>query len=139
MLMFFQASNPLAPIWQYGAATGSAFICVGLLIWSQIQIATFKTTVDANTKTLTESNQEVTKSNQELTKLIQAQSQAQDKLVESVHQLAEGVKAQADVHHEQLDLIREMAVEQRVLSANQLTIMNGFQRVVEQLIGAIRE
>ncbi len=132
LMMLLQATNPLTPIWQYGAATGSAFICVGLFIWSQVQIMTFKTTVDANTKVIAESNQE-------LKRLIQAQSSAQDKLVESVHQLAESVKTQADVHHEQLDLIREMASDQKVLSANQLTIMNGFQRVVEQLIGAIRE
>jgi methyl-accepting chemotaxis protein len=132
MLMMLQASNPLSPIWQYGAATGSAFICVGLFIWSQVQIATFKSTVDTNTSAITESNKE-------LKRLIEAQSQAQDKLADSVHQLAEAVKSQAEVQHQQLDLIREMASEQRVLSANQLTIMNGFQRVVEQLIDAVRE
>ena len=132
MLFMLQAANPLSPIWQFGAATGSAFICVGLFIWSQIQLATFKSTVEANTKAITESNNE-------LRKLIEAQSQAQDKLAESVHQLAEGVKAQAESQHEQFELLRDMAAEQRVLSANQLTIMNGFQRVVEQLIDAVRE
>lgn len=130
--MLLLQANPLQPIWQYGAATGSAFICVGLFIWSQIQIATFKSTVETNTKSITESNQE-------LRKLIEAQSSAQDKLAESVHQLAEGVKLQSEIQREQLDLIRDMAAEQRVLSANQLTIMNGFQRVVEQLIDAVRE
>jgi len=103
-----------------------------LFIWSQVQLATFKSTVEANTKAITESNNE-------LKKLIEAQSQAQDKLAESVHQLAEGVKSQAEVQHEQFGLLRDMATEQRVLSANQLTIMNGFQRVVEQLIDAVRE
>ena len=131
MLLMLQA-NPLLPIWQYGAATGSAFICVGLFIWSQVQLATFKSTVETNSKTITESNAE-------LRKLIEAQSSAQDKLAESVHQLAEGVKLQSETQREQLDLIRDMATEQRVLSANQLTIMNGFQRVVEQLIDAVRE
>lgn len=130
MLLMLQA-NPLLPIWQYGAATGSAFICVGLFIWSQVQLATFKSTVESNTKA-------ITKSNEELKRLIEAQSQAQDKLVNSVHQLAEGVKAQAQVQHEQFQLLTSMATEQRVLSANQLTIMNGFQRVVEQLIDAVR-
>jgi formyltetrahydrofolate synthetase len=130
MLLLLQ-SNPISPLMQYGSATGSAFICVGLFIWSQIQIATFKNAVESNTKTITDSNSE-------LKKMVEAQSQAQDKLAESVHQLAEGVKTQAEVQHEQLDLIREMASEQRVLSANQLTITNGLQRVVEQLIDAIR-
>jgi methyl-accepting chemotaxis protein len=131
-MLFLLQANPLLPIWQYGAATGSAFICVGLFIWSQVQLATFKSTVEANTKAITESNNE-------LRKLIEAQSSAQDKLAESVHQLAEGVKAQAEIQHEQFGLLRDMATEQRVLSANQLTIMNGFQRVVEQLIDAVRE
>ena len=131
-MLFLLQANPLLPIWQYGAATGSAFICVGLFIWSQVQLATFKSTVETNTKAITESNNE-------LRKLIEAQSSAQDKLAESVHQLAEGVKLQSETQREQLDLIRDMATEQRVLSANQLTIMNGFQRVVEQLIDAVRE
>ncbi len=130
--LLLQATNPLTPIWQYGAATGSASICVGLFIWSQMQITSFKSTVETNTKAITDSNLE-------LKKLIEAQNTAQSKLIESVHQLAEGVRLQAEVHHEQLDLLRDMSTEQRVLSANQLTIMNGFQRVVEQLIGAIRE
>jgi len=132
LMLFIQSGNPLSPIWQYGASTGSAFICLGLFIWSQVQLATFKTTVDANTKVITESNKE-------LKTLIEAQSNAQEKLAESVHQLASAVETQAGVQHEQLNLIRDMAAEQRVLSANQLVIMNGFQRVVEQLIGAIRE
>lgn len=132
MLVLQSGGNPLSPIWQYGASTGSAFICLGLFIWSQVQIATFKTTVDANTKVITESNKE-------LKTLIEAQSNAQEKLAESVHQLATAVETQAQVHREQLDLIRDMASEQRVLSANQLVIMNGFQRVVEQLIDAVRE
>jgi hypothetical protein len=123
--------NPLLPIWQYGAATGSAFICVGLFIWSQIQIATFKTMIEGHTKVITESNQE-------LKKLIEAQSVAQSRLVDSVQQLIEGIRVQAEAHHEQLNLLREMVSDQKVLSANQLTTMNGFQRVVEQLISALR-
>lgn len=125
-------SNPLGPILQYGTATGSAFICVGLFIWSQVQLATFKSTVEANTKAITESNKE-------LKNLIGAQSQAQDKLAESIHQLAEGVKTQAEIQRDQFSLLKDMTTEQRVLSANQLTIMNGFQRVVEQLIDAVKE
>jgi len=131
MLMMLLQVNPLLPIWQYGAATGSAFICVGLFIWSQIQIATFKTMIEGHTKVITESNQE-------LKKLIEAQSVAQSRLVDSVQQLIEGIRVQAEAHHEQLNLLREMVSDQKVLSANQLTTMNGFQRVVEQLISALR-
>ena len=125
------ASNPLSPIWQYGASTGSAFICLALFIWAQIQIATFKTTVEANSKIVTESHKE-------LKTLIEAQSSAQEKLAESVRQLAHSIENQTQVHHDQSELLREITSEQRVLSSNQLTIMNGFQRVVEQLIVAIR-
>lgn len=131
-MLLLQAANPVSPIFQYGAATGSAIICVGLFIWSQVQIATFKKTVEDNTKVITESNKE-------LTSLITQMSDSQDKLAGSIAQLAEAVKAQSDSQREQLDLIREMTAEQKVLSANQMTIMNGFQRVVEQLIDAVRE
>ena len=130
-LLIQSGGNPLSPIWQYGATTGSAFICLGLFIWSQVQLATFKTTVEFNTKVITESYKE-------LKTLIEAQSSAQEKLANTVFQLARTIESQAQIHHEQLDLIRETASEQRVLSSNQLTIMNGFQRVVEQLIDALR-
>lgn len=131
MLLLLQA-NPLAPLYQYGTATGSAFIAVGLFIWSQIQIANFKRSVDQNTKVITDSNKE-------LRAMIVQQAESQEKLAESVQKLAEAVAQQSDRQSEQLELIRDMAGEQKLLMANQMTIMNGFQRVVEQLIQAVRE
>ncbi len=137
--MLLLQANPLTPIWQYGAATGSAIICAGLFLWSQVQSAIIKSTVEAFKSTVESNTKIITESNGELKKLIEAQAGAQDKLVNSVHQLAEAVKFQAEAQHDQFNLIREMATEQRVLSANQLTIMNGFQRVVEQLIATIKD
>ena len=64
---------------------------------------------------------------------------AQHELAASVHQLADAIHHQTDLHSEQLGLIREMIGEQKVLAANQMAIMNGFQRVVEQLIDAVAE
>jgi hypothetical protein len=130
--LFAQATNPLTPIFQWGATTGSAIVCCGLFIWSQIQIGTFKRTVEENTKTIAENNAE-------LRNLIAAQIEGQHELTASVAKLAEAVKRQSDSHAELLALIHEMASGQKVMMANQMTITNGFQRVVEQLIEVVKD
>lgn len=79
------------------------------------------------------------KSNKELKETLEAQVNAQRELAQSVHQLAEAMHHQSDLHSEQLGLIREMSSEQKLLAQNQMVIMNGFQRVVEQLIDAVKE
>jgi len=130
-LFSLMQANPMTPIWQWGAATGSAIVCTGLFLWSQIQIAILKTGIDHSIEMITESNNT-------LKAMVARQLEAQEKLADSVAKLAEAVKQQSDTHEEQLALIRDMASEQKILSSNQMTIMNGFQRVVEQLIDAVR-
>lgn len=78
-------------------------------------------------------------SNTELKETLEGQVNAQRELAQSVHQLAEAMSHQSDLHSEQLGLIREMSSEQKVLASNQMVIMTGFQRVVEQLIAAVAE
>ena len=78
-------------------------------------------------------------SNTELKETLEGQVNAQRELAQSVHQLAEAMHHQSDLHSEQLGLIREMSSEQKVLASNQMVIMTGFQRVVEQLIAAVAE
>jgi hypothetical protein len=81
----------------------------------------------------------ITESNKELKDTLAGQVTAQHELAASVNQLAEAIHQQTGVHAEQLSLIREMIGEQKVLAANQMAIMNGFQRVVEQLIDAVAD
>ena len=76
-------------------------------------------------------------SNAELKETLEGQVTAQRELAQSVHQLAEAMHHQSELHSEQLGLIREMSNEQKLLAQNQMVIMNGFQRVVEQLIDAV--
>ena len=78
-------------------------------------------------------------SNTELKETLEGQVTAQRELAVSVHQLAEAMGRQSDLHAEQMGLIREMSSEQKLLAQNQMVIMNGFQRVVEQLIDAVKE
>jgi len=78
-------------------------------------------------------------SNTELKETLEGQVSAQRELAVSVHQLAEAMGRQSDLHAEQMGLIREMSSEQKLLAQNQMVIMNGFQRVVEQLIDAVKE
>lgn len=131
-MLLLQTTNPLDPIYKYGPGVGSAIISTGLFIWAQIQIFQFKKTVEAHTETILVRNEE-------LKAALSSQVEAQRKLAESVHGLADAIHHQSDMHAEQLSLIREMISEQKVMAANQMTIMNGFQRVVEQLIDIVKE
>lgn len=131
MVLALLQANPTLPIQSYGSAVGSALICTGLFIWSQIQIFQLKKTVESNT-------QAIKSSNEELKATLEGQVAAQRELAQSVHQLAEAIHHQSDMHSEQLQLIREMVVKQEVLAANQTSLMTGLQRVVEQLIDVVK-
>ncbi len=131
ILAAFYQANPTLPIQQYGTAVGSAIICTGLFIWSQIQIFQLKKAVESNTEAIKASNEE-------LKSTLEGQVVAQRELAQSVHQLAEAINHQSDTHSEQLSLIREMVMKQEVLAANQTSLMTGLQRVVEQLIDVVK-
>lgn len=129
--MIYLQANPVMPIQQYGAAIGSAIICTGLFIWSQIQIFQLKKSVEDNTSAIRSSNDE-------LKNTLEGQVAAQRELAQSVKQLAEAIHHQSDMHSEQLGLIRDMVTKQEVLAANQTSLMTGLQRVVEQLIDVVK-
>ena len=61
------------------------------------------------------------------------------KVVEAFQQLAEVIHRQADTSTAQFNIMRDMAKEQATIAANQNNITNGFQRMVEQLIGAVKD
>lgn len=123
-------TNPLTPLSSQGSAVGSAVICVGLFIWAQIEAYKSRTAVE-KTATLVASN------NSELKLLLTAQSGAQTKLAESVTSMAEAIKGTTELSHQQLDLIREVLSEQKLQSLQMMTITNGFQRTLEQLIDVV--
>jgi len=81
----------------------------------------------------------VADSNKELNENLKEQARAQEKHAIAIDQLAKAVQSQTQTHSEQTGLIHEMINEQKLLAQNQTTIMNGFQRVVEQLIDAVKE
>lgn len=80
----------------------------------------------------------VADSNAELKNALEGQVQAQRELANGVHQLAEAMSRQSEMHAEQLELIRDMQTKQEILAANQTTLMGGLQRVIEQLISAVK-
>ena len=125
--LFLQTTNPATIIQQYGPLVGSAVICTGLFIWSQIQIYMLKSSVDSNAKQL--------KTNYEA---LEASLKVQADLSQSVRQLADAIHHQSEMHTEQLELIRELVTKQEVLAANQSSLMTGLQRVVEQLIDVVK-
>lgn len=103
------------------------------------KLSGFLTKAEGRTENAEKQLAAVVSSNLELKQTLEGQVNAQRELAQSVHQLAEAMGRQSDLHAEQLSLIREMSSEQKLLAQNQMVIMNGFQRVVEQLIDAVKE
>ena len=125
--LFLQTTNPAAILQQYGVLVGSAVICTGLFIWSQIQIYMLKNPIESNAKQL--------KTNYEA---LEVSLKTQADLCQGVKQLADAIHRQSEMHTEQLELIRELVTKQEVLAANQSSLMTGLQRVVEQLIDVVK-
>ena len=103
------------------------------------KLSSFLTKAETRTDNAEKSLNAVVASNTELKDMLKGQVNAQEQLANSVHQLADAIHHQSDMHSEQLGLIREMVAEQKLPAQNQMVIMNGFQRVVEQLIDAVKE
>lgn len=132
MTMLLLQANPLTPLSTQGWAVGSAIICTGLFIWAQIEAWKSRKASEKLVETFTTSNGE-------LKTMLTAQATAQSELAKSVNNLAEAMKGSNEMQHEQLDLIRDVMSEQKLQSAQMLTITNGFQRVVEQLITVVKD
>ena len=147
MLLLMQSINPVDTIAKYGPGVGSAIICTGLFIWSQVQQWQFRKTLEDHTeKVTTQTAAQLAAqvaANTELKGIVEKMVIAQSDQAKSIHQLAEAIHHQTDrqgeMHQEQLTLIREMVTEQKLLAQSQTTITNGFQRVVESLIDAMKE
>jgi type I site-specific restriction endonuclease len=131
MTMLLLQMNPLTPLSTQGWAVGSAIICTGLFIWAQIEAYKTRKATDSLVTTFSACNAE-------LKEMLTTQAKAQTGLAGAVNNLAHAMSGQADMHREQLDLIREVMSEQKLQSAQMMTITNGFQRVVEQLITVVK-
>lgn len=132
MLFALLQANPLMPLSTQGWAVGSAIICTGLFIWSQVEAYKNRRQGENLVTTISERNGE-------LKTILTGQADALGKLASSVNNLAEAMKGSNEMQHEQLDLIREVISEQNLQSQQMMTITNGFQRVVEQLITVVKE
>jgi hypothetical protein len=132
MTMLLLQANPLTPLSTQGWAVGSAIICTGLFIWAQVEAYNARKASENLVSTFTTSNGE-------LKQMLILQAEAQGKLAGAVNNLAEAMHGQSEMHREQLDLIRDVMSEQKLQSAQMMTITNGFQRVVEQLITVVKE
>ena len=143
--MFIQAvqaaTQPQSPwVWllQYLPVIGWPTVILAAVRVSW-KLSSFLTKAETRTDTAEKNLAAVVASNNELKEMLRGQVGAQEQLAQSVHQLADAIHHQSDMHAEQLGLIREMVGEQKLLAQKQMVIMNGFQRVVEQLIDAVKE
>jgi len=132
------AQGPWAWLLQYLPVVGWPAVIVAVALGSW-RLSSFLTKADSRAANAEKQLDAVVSSNLELKQTLEGQVTAQRELAQSVHQLAEAMNHQSDLHSEQLGLIREMSAEQKLLAQNQMTIMNGFQRVVEQLISAVSD
>lgn len=133
-----QTQGPWAWLAQYLPVIGWPSVIVAIATGSW-KLSRFLTKAETRTDNAEKQLAAVVASNLELKQTLEGQVGAQRELAQSVHQLAEAMGRQSDLHSEQLGLIREMSSEQKLLAQNQMVIMNGFQRVVEQLIDAVKD
>ena len=133
-----EAQTPLAWLAQYLPLIGWPTVIAAIARGSW-KLSSFLTKAETRTETAEKNLAAVVTSNTELKDMLKGQVGAQEQLANSVHQLADAIHHQSDMHAEQLSLIRDMVAEQKLLAQNQMVIMNGFQRVVEQLISAVKE
>lgn len=131
-MMLLLQTSPLLPIFSQGPVVGSAIICTGLFLWAQVEAYKSRRASDSLVSTFTTANGE-------LKSMLTSQAEAQGKLANAVSSLASAMHEQTDMHREQLDLIREVMSEQKLQSQTMMSITDGFQRVVEQLIAVVKD
>lgn len=115
---------------QYGPYVGSSILCTGLFVWSQIQ--TFLMRSDAKV-----AREKDSKSFEDLKLLIVSSNETQRVVASGLERIAESIQHQTEAHNAQLELLREMGADQKVMLANQTAAQAGTQRLLEQLVDKI--
>ncbi len=118
------------PIYQYGAAVGSAIICTGLFVWSQVQAFVVRTD-------LKEHMNNNDKSFADLKQLVVSSIETHRVVASGLERIAEAIQHQSASHESQLSFLREMSADQKAMLANQAAAQAGTQRLLEQLVGKI--
>jgi hypothetical protein len=122
----------LNPITQYGAAVGSAIICTSMFVWSQIQMWM----LSANMKEHMKDDKD---SFSKLENLIVTSIETQRVVANSLERIAEAIQHQTESHTAQLDFLREMSSDQKVMLSNQATAQTSQQRLLEQMVTKLYE
>jgi hypothetical protein len=120
----------VSPINQYGPAVGASIICVGLFTWSQIQ--TYQMRSDLKARAKKDDTNFV-----ELKQLVVSSIETQRVVASGLERIAESIQHQTEAHNAQLDFLKEMSADQKVMLANQTTAQAGSQRLLEQLVDRI--
>jgi hypothetical protein len=120
----------ISPINQYGPGVGASIICVGLFAWSQIQ--TYQMRSDLKARAKKDDTNFV-----ELKQLVVSSIETQRVVASGLERIAESIQHQTEAHNAQLDFLKEMSADQKVMLANQTTAQAGSQRLLEQLVDRI--
>jgi Flp pilus assembly protein TadB len=117
----------LAPINQYGPAVGASVICVGLFVASLV--LSYQTRSDMTARAKKDDANFA-----DLKQLVVSSIETQRIVAAGLERIAESIQHQTEAHNAQLDFLKEMSADQKVMLANQTTAQAGSQRLLEQLV-----
>ncbi len=126
-------------------SVSAAILCVSLFVWSQIQFRIFggalKNHMKEDEKNFTELKALTTSSTGELKNLTISGISAQNQLATSIARMADAVKSNGDAicrlteqQTQQLDILREMSSDTKVMLSNQTAAQANLQRLLERVI-----
>lgn len=128
----------ISSIYSYGVAPAAALVCTSLYIQQMVREKTGDKEKELKVKSDEEKYAKLTEL---LNKLIDGQQLVLDGIkgltVNSIT-LAELSKDLSDDNHDIMNLTNILVQDLKVLAVNQLNLMNGFQKVIEQLIVALK-
>jgi hypothetical protein len=129
----------ITSLYQYGVAPTAAILCTSLYIRQVISEKAQKKEDELNDKTI--ANRDA-KYIELFTKILDGQATILEQirtLTSNTVTLAELSRNLSNDNHSLMLLTNTLITDVKVLANNQLTIMNGFQKVIEQLIETLRD
>jgi vacuolar-type H+-ATPase subunit I/STV1 len=132
--MYQTMLEPITAPLQYGPYLGASFLCVALFIWSQLAMNAFRKTFDRHVDSDDKSFADLQKMQSAiLSQQTSALSSIRD-IAESINHLADAITTQSEMHHEQLELLREQSGDIKIMLTNQTAAQGNLQKLLEQVV-----
>lgn len=137
LLVTLASVDPLTGPFEYGVPVAAALVCVGLYIWSQLQVSAMKNALEQHSKSEA-ANFAALQSSQNaiLNQQASTLSTLRD-VAESIKAMAVAIAQQAVNDRDQMELLREQSADIKVLAATQTRLQDGLQKLLEQTIDVL--